>query len=283
MAWTKPAAALALCLLAGGGCAVSGQTTVLSVTPGRSLGAGAPIPAVPDVSSSTGKVTPFPARARPVIKAGASAETRDERLAAALSAVATFPTAAGHRAAAEAYLVHGIHDRAFEHYRLAVSLDARDAASYDGMARIWRDWGFPHLGLGDAYRAIYHAPSWAASVNTLGTLLIAMGRRHEAIDAFERALALDPGAGYALNNLCYSLAMAGRSGDATMACRRALDVSPCSSITRQNLAYAYVLAGNVTAAGHEWAAVEAGVTGQCKSGRPTTSPGAGGTSTSFRR
>ena len=58
-----------------------------------------------------------------------------------------------------------------------------------------------HLGLGDAYRAVYYAPGSAAAHNTLGTLLAASGRWAAARVEFGRALALDPSAAYAAHNL----------------------------------------------------------------------------------
>jgi len=74
--------------------------------------------------------------------------------------------------------------------------------AYDARARIWRDWGFPQLGMPDADRAIYYAPRSAAAQNTQGTLLAALGRFDEAQRAFEKAIALDPEASFARTNLC---------------------------------------------------------------------------------
>ena len=41
----------------------------------------------------------------------------------------------------------GVLDYAFRHFQRAVVLEPCDAAAYDGMARIWRDWGMPDLAL----------------------------------------------------------------------------------------------------------------------------------------
>jgi tetratricopeptide (TPR) repeat protein len=105
-------------------------------------------------------------------------------------------------------------------------LNPRDAGGYDGLARIWRDWGFPHLGLGDAYRAVYYAPHSAAPFNTLGTILQAMGRGLPARGAYERALRLDSEASYALYNLCRLPVSAEQRDAAASACQLALRLSP---------------------------------------------------------
>ena len=148
-------------------------------------------------------------------------EAQDPVLAKALLLLEAAPSAARHRAVADAYLRLGISDQAHEHLSAAVKLEPRDAASWDRMARIWRDWGLPHLGLTDAHRAVYFAPASPAAHNTLGTILHALGRREEARARFERALQLDPTAAYALNNLCYTWTLEGQLRAAVAACQRA--------------------------------------------------------------
>lgn len=130
-------------------------------------------------------------------------ERRDPELLAARLALAVAPTAEHHRRVAEAYARLGVRDAAYNHFTEAIRLSRNDAASYDGRARVWRDWGFSNLGLSDVYQAIHYAPKSAAPQNTLGTLLLKLGLLSDARTAFERALALDPGAGYARSNLCY--------------------------------------------------------------------------------
>jgi Tfp pilus assembly protein PilF len=117
-------------------------------------------------------------------------EAADPALAAVLLALRMAPSAAGHRAAAAEYRRLGILDTAFDHLTAATRLDPRDAAAYDARARIWRDWGFPQMGMGDAARAVYYAPRSAAAHNTWGTLLAAAGRQAEARRQFELALDL---------------------------------------------------------------------------------------------
>jgi Tfp pilus assembly protein PilF len=132
---------------------------------------------------------------------GATVEAGDPALAAALLSVRLAPSAARHRAVADQYQRLGILDAAFDQLTAATRIDRRDAAAYDARARIWRQWGFPLMGVADANRAIFYAPKSASAHNTLGTLLAAAGRYDAARRSFERALVVDPTASFARDNL----------------------------------------------------------------------------------
>lgn len=156
----------------------------------------------------------------------ATLEHTNADLAAARLRLTIAPTADHHREVAQIYASLGVRDAAFDHFTAAVGLARRDAASYDGRARIWRDWGFPRLALSDAYRAIHYAPKSAVPQNTLGTLLLNMGLVTEARRAFERAVALDPSASYARANLCTASRRAGDAARSLEACGKAPDHAP---------------------------------------------------------
>jgi len=189
-------------------------------------------------------------------------ETWDPRLAAATLELATqMPTAELHRRVALEYRRLGILDMAHTHFSAAVRLDDQDAAAFDGLARIWRDWGFPHLGLADAYRAVHIAPKSAPAANTLGTLLQAEGRTRDASQWYERAVALDPTAAYAVNNLCYASIMM-RDARAVGTCERAVNLAPDSKQAHNNLALAYAAAGNFDRARREFEASNNAVAAQ---------------------
>jgi Tfp pilus assembly protein PilF len=194
-----------------------------------------------------GKVRAQAERTRPANLAK-TIEGRDAAVAAALLAVSVHPSAATHRAVAREYLRLGILDVAHEHLSAAVAIDPRDAAAWDGLARIWRDWGLPHLALPDAYRALYFAPESPVVHNTLGTVLQALGRRAEARAQYEKALALDVTAAYALTNLCYGWVLEGEAVKATDACRQALRLQPDLDAARNNLALAYDAGGDRSSA-----------------------------------
>jgi Tfp pilus assembly protein PilF len=194
------------------------------------------------------KVRAKSAQARPVSNQVRTVEASDPELTAALLLVSLQPTALNHRAVAIGYVRLGILDQAHEHFSAAVLLDPADAVSWDGLARIWRDWGFPHLALSDAYRAVYHAPASATVHNTLGTVLQALGRRAAAKAQFERALAIDVTAAYALSNLCRAWRLEGNVSKATEACRHALQLQPDLEPARNNLALVYEAAGDLPSA-----------------------------------
>jgi Flp pilus assembly protein TadD len=182
-------------------------------------------------------------------------EASDPELAAALMKVSLVPSADHHQLAAAAYLRLGILDLAHEQLSAAAAIDPRDAAAWEGMARIWRDWGMPHLGLGDAYRALYYAPSAPVVHNTLGTLLQALRRGADARARFEQALRLDPTAAYAFNNLCYSWILDGRTSEAIDACERALALQPDLATVRNNLGLAYAANGDLEQAERAFASL----------------------------
>jgi len=163
-------------------------------------------------------------------------EGRDPALSAALTRLSLAPTPDAHRAVAECYRELGIIDMAHDHFLIALQFDRTDASAYEGLARNWRDWGFPHLGLGDASRAVYYAPASASAHNTLGTLLTAIGHLREARRAYERAVQLEPRAAYALNNLCYLSYLEGDVSRASGECRAALEVDPELIAARDTLA-----------------------------------------------
>jgi len=190
-----------------------------------------------------------------------SLESTDPGLKAALAKLAAAPSPEAHHAVAAAYLRARITDQAFDHFTAAIRLDPADATAYDALARIWRDWGFAHLGLADAHRAIFYAPSSPSAHNTLGTLLQALEMPEEARRAYSAALALDSRAAYAWNNLCALDLHEGRLTEALDACRQALAFDPTLLAARRNLA---VLDGFGAGSGEHTATAVPGV----PSGRP---------------
>ena len=77
---------------------------------------------------------------------------------------------------AAAYRKAGVLDYAYRHFQRAAVLEPCDAVSYDGMARLWRDWGMPDLALSEAHRALHCNAKSAEIYNTLGTILEALGQ-----------------------------------------------------------------------------------------------------------
>ena len=206
-------------------------------------------PAPDSLEQYAAKIRNLSARARPASLP--TLESWDRRLAEALLLAATSPAAESLRNVGDEYRRLGVLDVAFRYYNDALRADPTDAAAYDGLARIWRDWGLPGLGLGDASRAVYYARSSGASYNTLGTVMQALGNRREARAAYGQALRSDPRASYALTNLCYLSFLEGDAGAALGECRRALELDPESKAAHNNLALIYAAQGRLDLARSE--------------------------------
>lgn len=188
---------------------------------------------------------------RPILKtsAGVNAESADPQLAEALAVEISSPTAENRLRVAHDYVRLGILDTAYTYANRAMLQKPRLGEAHELMARIWRDWGMPKLGIASATRATYFNPSSASAYNTLGTLLDALGQPQEARRAFATAAALEPSAAWALNNLCFVELRMGRLADARSHCRAALVADPDMTSARNNLALTFVASGDVAAAG----------------------------------
>ena len=213
-----------------------------------------PAPISDSFESYVGKLRELGVRARPVQVAAGSVEASDPILSAGLLALKLSPGPREHRRVAERYRALQISDAAFDHYASACRLDPADFVCHEGLAQIWRDWGFPHLGLADASRAVYYAPTSPTAHNTLGTILAALGRGPDARRAYERALAIEPRADYALNNLCYLSVLEGKARQAVDECQAALAIDPSLSAARNNLALAFAAGGQDQLAQREFRA-----------------------------
>jgi Flp pilus assembly protein TadD len=241
--------------LCSAGCASPARRTGLNsrlIRPAQPGSASAPAPYDTGVGpesfeTAIGKLRELQARARPARKtlSGPTLESFDPSLAAALLALRAFPGAEAHRRVAREYARLGIFDFAQRHYRAALSIDPRDGAAYEGLARLWRDAHLPALALGDAQRAVYYAPRSPEVRNTLGTVLQALGKNREARNAYESVLVLQPRAAYALNNLGYLALLEGDSTQAIRRFRAALAADATLVAAKHNLALGYAVAGRM--------------------------------------
>lgn len=234
-----------LAALLAAGCA-SARTQPPAVAPG---------PASAEALAPDGSLGPYmeamrevSRRARPATPAALTVERWSPELGAAIDRHSAAPTAENEVRLAQVYWRLGILDDAYEHFNAAIRLDSRQGAAWDGLARIWRDWGVPGYALGHAYRAVATSPASAASQNTLGTILLALGRGPDARRRFGMAVALDPGAAYARNNLCYAWLMAGEPDRAEPECRDAMALDPALQPARNNLALARAQSGDLAGA-----------------------------------
>jgi Flp pilus assembly protein TadD len=216
--------------------------------PATSAPAAAAAPATWTFAEFMAKARAAAAEARPPARASIERlEAADPRLATALLAAKVAPSPQTLRHVAEEYLRLGIFDQAHDYLHRALTLDPRDGATYDALARRWRDGGFFDAALADAQRALYYAPNSAAVHNTLGTVFQALGRRAQARQQYARALELDPKADYALNNLCYGWILDREPLKAVTACEAALKLNPGLAAARNNLGLAFAARGDLNA------------------------------------
>ena len=179
-------------------------------------------------------------------------ESTTPELSEAIRRAAARPTAENHRAVAAIYRRLGILDKAHEHLSQAVRRDQKSAAAFEERAQIWRDWELPHMGLGDAHRAVYLSSYSASAHNTLGTLLQAVGDLRGARREFEMSALLDGSTGYALNNLCYLSFLERDLLQGEIECKKALALTPELGAARNNLALLHAASGDVDRAFTEW-------------------------------
>ena len=93
--------------------------------------------------------------ARPIRPEIPVAELTDPALRASLGRLAQSKTPEHYWQVGESYRRLGVLDQAYDYLDQAVHLDAGYAPAWDSLARVWRDWGAPEFGLGDASRAVY--------------------------------------------------------------------------------------------------------------------------------
>jgi Flp pilus assembly protein TadD len=148
-------------------------------------------------------------------------EASNPELRDALFRVMLLPNTAHHLAVARAYRKIGIFDNAYDYLARSLVQNGSDPEVHDALARLWRDWGNPGVGLSHAYQAVNLAPQWSVAQNTLGTLLFRLGHRADARARFETAVRLEPGAAYALDNLCTLHLAEGRTKEAIAVCHQA--------------------------------------------------------------
>jgi Tfp pilus assembly protein PilF len=147
-----------------------------------------------------------------------------------------------------------IFDAAEKRIEKAVRLDPARADAQEMLARLWRDWGAPDLALGPAYRAIAAAPQAASPVNTLGTVLAALGEWSAAAARFADASARDPGAAWAFSNWCYAQFRLGQFAAARTNCERALTLDSTWRAAHNNLGLVLAASGDIAAARAEFLA-----------------------------
>jgi tetratricopeptide (TPR) repeat protein len=176
------------------------------------------------------------------LEPGTTVESTDKALGDALRSLKGADNAGNQMRVAAEYRRLRILDQAYEHATRALDEDDRLAAAYEQRAQIWREWGFPQLGLTDAHRAVFMAPRSPSAHNTLGTLLQSVGALDGARRHYLRVLDLDPDAAYAWSNLCYLSLVTDNAQRGITECEAALAKQPGLDAALNNMALTYAAA-----------------------------------------
>jgi predicted Zn-dependent protease len=197
-------AAFCLTISAAGGCATSVSSNPFITRQGRGpieVGVPGQPPTIDRAALARAEADARTRRSAERPRALPSVEQRYPALRDALKALEQSPSADTHIKVAVAYHHLRVLDAAFDHFSEAIVLDAKNAAAWDGRARVWRDWGFVGPALADVHRARFFGPDRADIYNTLGTILERAGQCESARHAYQDALARDAQATWARENL----------------------------------------------------------------------------------
>ncbi len=245
--------AVMVLLVAASGCAArEGKFASRFVKPGEPTATyddpNVPAPQPPALSDYVRKVRALQSKAVSKNSLLPTIESSNPDLSRALLLLSMHESSENHRLAAAAYRKAGVLDFAYRHFQRASLMEPCDAVSYDGMARLWRDWGMPDLALSEVHRAVNCSKKSAEIYNTLGTVLESLGQQAAAERAYQTAVALNPHATFALNNLCYLQMIQGHGPAAARSCEAALAIDPNFAPARNNLALVQARSGDVAGA-----------------------------------
>jgi serine/threonine-protein kinase len=157
-------------------------------------------------------------------------------------AAARARTAKAHIALGEATTDAGLFDEAEAALQAAINLRPDDARGHEQLAYLYYLMERPEAAANQYRQAARCAPGRGAVHRNLGTILYVLGRRDEAMAAFEDALAIEPDL-VAYSNLGTLHFEAGRYGDAAEAFGQAVDLCDDETLDEH-----YYLVGNLASA-----------------------------------
>jgi tetratricopeptide (TPR) repeat protein len=135
-----------------------------------------------------------------------------------------------------------IFDKALLEYEKAIEFPSENPEYYEGMGRLWRDWGTPTSGISYLEKALDLRSSHPEAWNTLGTIYDQLGNFSEAQRCYLNALALNSELDFVYSNLCFSYLQTGEVQDAIYYGERAVQLNPNLIQARNNLGVAYGMA-----------------------------------------
>jgi tetratricopeptide (TPR) repeat protein len=141
-----------------------------------------------------------------------------------------------------------IFDRAYLEYEKAIEAAAENPTYYEGVGRLWRDWGTPESGISYLQKALELRPSYPEAWNTLGTIYDEIRDFSQAQHCYLKALALNSELDFVHSNLCFSYLQTGEIQEAVYQGERAIQLNPNLTQARNNLGVAYGMADDFVGA-----------------------------------
>ena len=172
-------------------------------------------------------------------------EERDPTMSSLLNKIEADPrNAEAHFNLAVVYHCYRVFDKAYGEYQNAIRLNPVNAAYFESMGRLWRDWGAPQSGINDLQRALQLKPDFVEAWNSLGTIYDVLGDFIRSQQCYLKALDTNPDLDFVHNNLCFSFLQAGDLDRAIYHGNIAIRLNPDFKVAHNNLGLAYGMIQN---------------------------------------
>jgi tetratricopeptide (TPR) repeat protein len=172
-------------------------------------------------------------------------EVRDPVLSSLLDKVKAEPRSAeAHFNLGVVYHRYRVLDKAYGEFQNAIRLNPVNAAYYEVMGRLWRDWRAPQLGINDLQRALQLKPDFVEAWNSLGTIYDAIGDFTQSQQCYLKALEINSDLDFVHNNLCFSFLQQGDIERAIYHGNIAVRLNPDFKVAHNNLGIAYGMGRN---------------------------------------
>jgi tetratricopeptide (TPR) repeat protein len=135
-----------------------------------------------------------------------------------------------------------IFDKALLEYEKAIEAASENPEYYEGVGRLWRDWGTPTSGINYLQKALDLRSSYPEAWNTLGTIYDQLRNFSQAQRCYLNALVLNSELDFVYSNLSFSYLQTGEVQEAIYYGERAVQLNPNLIQARNNLGAAYGMA-----------------------------------------
>jgi protein O-mannosyl-transferase len=137
------------------------------------------------------------------------------------------------------YKVHGVFDKAIEHYQTAIRLNPYDALAYNNLGSVYLSQGLTDKAIEQYQNAIRLKPDFPVPYNNLGNIYNSQGLPDRAIEQYRIAINLKPDFAEAHNNLGNVYASQKLTGKAIEHYQTAIRLKPDYAEAHNNMGIAY--------------------------------------------